>query len=107
MAEYIERNALIEHIRKDPLFDLVEQYGITGVIESFPAADVKPVGHAKWIETTEDAEYDCGYRHIRKLKCSCCGYCQSKSNIADSGVLLKSRYCPVCGARMDLEDEDG
>ena len=43
MAEYIDRNALIEHIRKDPLFDLVEQYGITGVIESFPTADVQPV----------------------------------------------------------------
>ena len=46
MAEYIDRNALIEHIRKDPLFDLVEQYGLTSVLESFPAADVQPV---KWI----------------------------------------------------------
>ncbi len=43
MAEYIEREALIEHLKKDPLFDLVERYGITGVIESIPAADVRPV----------------------------------------------------------------
>lgn len=50
MAEYIERNALIEHIKKDPLYDLVEQYGITGVIESFPVVDVQPV---KWIPVTE------------------------------------------------------
>lgn len=43
MAEYIEREKLIEHLQKDPLFELVERYGITGVIESIPAADVRPV----------------------------------------------------------------
>ena len=46
MTEYIDRKALIEHLKKDPLYDLVEQYGVTGVIESFPAADVQPM---KWI----------------------------------------------------------
>lgn len=50
MAEYIDRKALIEHLEKDPLYDLVEQYGVTGVIESFPAADVQPV---TWIPVTE------------------------------------------------------
>lgn len=50
MAEYIEKTSFIEHLKKDPLFDLVEQYGITGVIESFPAADVQTV---KWIPVTE------------------------------------------------------
>lgn len=50
MAEYFDRKALIEHLEKDPLYDLVEQYGVTGVIESFPAADVKPM---KWIPVTE------------------------------------------------------
>lgn len=50
MAEYIEKTSFIEHLKKDPLFDLVEQYGITGVIESFPAKDVQPV---KWIPVTE------------------------------------------------------
>ena len=43
MDEYIDRKALIEHLEKDPLYDLVEQYGVTEVIESFPAADVQPV----------------------------------------------------------------
>lgn len=50
MDEYIDRKALIEHLEKDPLYDLVEQYGVTGVIESFPAADVQPV---KWIPVAE------------------------------------------------------
>ena len=48
--EYIEREKLIEHLKKDPLFDLVERYGITGVIEAAPAADVRPV---EWIPVTE------------------------------------------------------
>lgn len=57
MAEYIEKTSFIEHLKKDPLFDLVEQYGITGVIESFPAEDVQPV---KWIPVTERLpEEDC------------------------------------------------
>lgn len=43
MAEYIDRDALLAHLKKDPLFDLVERYGISGVIESIPAADVRPV----------------------------------------------------------------
>lgn len=42
MAEYIDREAFINHLQKDPLFELVERYGITHVIESFPAADVVP-----------------------------------------------------------------
>ena len=107
MAEYICKEDFIKILKEKSPIPFVETNVLIGAVSVFPSADVKPVGHAKWIETTEDAEYDCGYRHIRKLKCSCCGYCQSKSNIADSGALLKSRYCPVCGARMDLEDEDG
>lgn len=43
MSEYIEREKLIEKLKKDPLFELVERYGITGVIESIPAAEVRPV----------------------------------------------------------------
>ena len=43
MAKYIDGDALLEHLKKDPLFDLVERYGISGVIESFPAADVRHV----------------------------------------------------------------
>ena len=40
MAEYIDRDAFIAHIEKDPLYPLIEKYGIKSVIEAFPAADV-------------------------------------------------------------------
>lgn len=35
----IDADALIDHLRKDPLFCCVEQYGITGVIEAAPTID--------------------------------------------------------------------
>ena len=84
MAEYIEREKLIEHLKKDPLFDLVERYGITGVIESIPAADVRLVVRGKWLDVTW-----CGEDY---LSCSMCGY----------GALAHERtnFCPNCGADM-------
>lgn len=30
----IDADELVKHLRKDPLFDLVERYGVSGVIES-------------------------------------------------------------------------
>lgn len=81
MAEYIEREKLIEHLKKDPLFDLVERYGITGVIESIPAADVRPVVRGRWIES------DCGPLQ----KCSIC-----KATGWDGFY-----FCPNCGAMME------
>ena len=32
----IDKDELLSHLRKDPLFDLVERYGVSGVIESRP-----------------------------------------------------------------------
>ncbi len=43
MSDYISREALINKLRSDPLFDLVERYNVTGVINSIPASDVRPV----------------------------------------------------------------
>lgn len=32
----MDKDELLSHLKKDPLFSLVEQYGISGVIESRP-----------------------------------------------------------------------
>ena len=32
----MDKDELLSHLKKDPLFNLVEQYGISGVIESRP-----------------------------------------------------------------------
>lgn len=78
--EYIDREKLIEKLRKDPLFDLVERYGITGVIESIPAADVRPVVRGRW-------EYNPGDN---------IPYCSECMMPQDS----ECNFCPSCGADM-------
>lgn len=43
----IDADALMEHIMKDPLFPLVEQYGISGVLNAQPTIDAVPVIRCK------------------------------------------------------------
>ena len=55
------------------------------IICDIPAADVQPVIHAAWINTTPDDFYEW-------YKCSNCKYTDTKN----------FNYCPKCGAKMDL-----
>ena len=58
-------------------------------LEAFPAADVAPVRHGRWINENF-------YTH-----CSDCG----KMAIYDKyGQEVESDYCPHCGAKMDGGD---
>lgn len=53
-----------------------------------PAVDAEPVQHGRWIGTP-----------IGTIKCSLCG---GSYNIYKGFA----KYCPNCGARMDLEASD-
>lgn len=46
-GKLIDADALIEHLKNDPLFDLVEQYGLTRVIETEITIEAIPV---EWIK---------------------------------------------------------
>lgn len=106
MTDYISREAIIAYIREQAeesqkaFEELGGESGIyadayNDLAEEFyriPAADVEPVRHGKWDHFEEnDAEF--GY--VRWSKCSLC-----HASIGRSGWL---RYCPWCGAKMDLE----
>ena len=90
MAEYIEREALLE------LYDMgeeLEEYAevlrvpipvIRQNIKDIPAADVVSVVHGRWI------------RRANEKKCSVCGFIYYSNNDEWS-------WCPNCGARMDGE----
>ena len=86
MKEYIERADLYEAMNsQDCEFSLIDALAL---IEEFPAADVAPARHGRWI-------------HLSKGdSCSECGY---QTGRYESG----KNYCPNCGARMDKEDEHG
>jgi rubrerythrin len=93
MRRLIDANELKKHLHKDPLYPLVEKYGMDGVIDAQPTIDAEPVKRGKWtfIRLT-----DRDYGHKAK-ECSSCG-----STFFDT---KQWNYCPNCGADMRGEAE--
>ena len=84
MAEYIKREAL-----RDALYDAdaITMNGVK-ILNQFPSSDVEPVKHGRWV---------CGDYYDVGDVCSECDW--------DSQMICSSyRYCPNCGAKMDLEE---
>ena len=99
MAEYIEREAISEEIRKyyyknPPNFSYGEGFDrgldrAQRAILDAPAADVAPVRHGRWIDKGEYAV---------------CMECGGRSGTQYDGVEpipLMTQFCPNCGAKMD------
>lgn len=98
MAKYIDREALVEWLKRIPLKDLSDGLGLCRVImeEDFKKAiknmpkgiivDVAPVRHGHWIEQEK-------YNFGTMYDCSICG-----DRILDNGHSWN--YCPNCGADM-------
>ena len=89
MDEYIEREAAIKSL----LNDATEQVGYSredaaDCIRYMDAADVAPVRHARWV-------YPIGMAW--NYVCSECG---------KSIGVIKHKYCPNCGAKMDGGNDD-
>ena len=99
MAKYIDREALIEWLKRIPLKDLSDGLGLCRVImeDDFKKAiknmpksiivDVSPVRHGHWDEGHE------------MMTCTNC--CEQ----FDLYFKNDFNYCPNCGARMDEVNE--
>ena len=113
MAEYIEREAISEEIRKcyyknPPNFSYGEGFDrgldrAQRAILNAPAADVATVRHGRWI-FGKDLPYSWGQIPKNKyhLYCSECleqAFNRSEDNDPDFDV--DTSYCPNCGAKMD------
>ena len=118
MAEYIEREAISEEIRKyyyknPPNFSYGEGFDrgldrAQRAILDAPAADVAPVRHGRWI-FGKDLPYSWGQIPKNKyhLYCSECleqAFNRSEDNDPDFDV--DTSYCPNCGAKMDGGDDN-
>ena len=110
MAEYISKTALygevakLEELARNRYLDtpsnspayprytaqMQERTALKHLIADFPAADVAPVRHGRWIEQEK-------YTFGTMYDCSICG-----DRILDNGHSWN--YCPNCGAKMDLEE---
>lgn len=99
MNEYISRELMLKNLTQDlehhsdegdTLTKLIMQRFIK-YVKDFPAADVQPVKHGRWI-WDNSPEFDNPYG---SYKCSECNERQS----------FKENYCPNCGAKMNGGDK--
>ena len=100
---YIDREALVEWLKRIPLKDLSDGLGLCRVImeDDFKKAikempngiiiDVSPVRHGRWCV---DGVY------------VACSVCNSFTVSPIVERLPTFKYCPFCGAKMDEEEED-
>ena len=101
MAKYIDREALVEWLKRIPLKDLSDGRGLCRVImeddfkkaiKKMPKgiiADVVPMRHGRWVDKGEYAV---------------CMECGGRSGTQYDGVEptpLMTQFCPNCGAKMD------
>ena len=93
MAEYLERESILNAIRKASNL-YVDQQGLylsCELIAVMPATDVQPARFARWIDLDN------------RILCSGCG-----AGYDDYDEVKQNTYifCPNCGARMDTEPDE-
>ena len=106
MAEYIEREALLEEINEkisNIAFTSPYQREVEAIVigmerardsvEDVPATDVAPVVHGEWKPYRDYFSK----RHIGWICTNCSGVQMDLSN-------GDTNYCPNCGAMMNLEE---
>ena len=102
MAEYIEREALEVSLNNRLNFLMAENgeydHYTSGFdeavtrVENFPAADVAPVRHGRWVQVICHEEFEDGF--VDRVK-ECCSVCHAPN------WRRTTNYCPNCGAKMD------
>ena len=96
MAEYIERQKVFDSLPVVTEDKTISLYGAVSdfivYVSAIPSADVAPVRHGRWIER-KSFHAEGGI----SAKCSAC-----QKDVQYLGNPLK--YCPNCGAKMDLEE---
>ena len=87
MADYISREAFKKkYLCCGYLPEMSEKE-----FDEFPTADVEPVRHGRW-----------GKKQGGFLEFAACSLCGEETPTV--GII--PNYCPYCGAKMDLEDEN-
>lgn len=105
MKEYIERQALIEHMEDLPVWGMygteLDRADVIASVENAPAADVVEVKHSSWMPYFEYVEiYNTGGYREKKQTGWICKKCKSRKSF----TTVKENYCSYCGAKMDKEE---
>lgn len=96
MSDYISREAAMEIVKRTS----GDYAAAFSEIRKLPAADAEPVRHGEWLRTDDD------WSSLVTIQCSACGgeWC---FEFDEDVQLLGYNYCPGCGCKMDLEDDNG
>ena len=93
MPEYIKQDAAIRALLNDsPEQVNYSREDAADCIRYMDAANVAPVRHGRWEKRGQE------------IYCSECG---EESGYTWAGASRYSDYCPNCGAKLDLEENDG
>lgn len=74
------------------------------VEDELPAADVEPERNGRWEECDWVDVDEHGFGTIRTFKAGL--RCNQCACVFKKKLLWKRNYCPNCGSKMDLEDEN-
>lgn len=101
MAEYIERNEIRKTYEKLTRSyvngdSYIADWRLDEMINSLPSADVAPVRHGRW---DSSGKYRFQIDNSVAVRCTECGYSLTEPEYRR----CVWNYCPVCGAKMDLE----
>lgn len=116
MSDYISREAAIEAVREELGCETCNGSNV-GIICTFcnvgeailmikhiPAADVEPVRHGRWEcvydDNTGETDITCSHCKNTRTVNGCFASTDGKS------CYFEDDYCPNCGAKMDLENEN-
>lgn len=109
MAQYIEREALLDSICHDTCriaFCGATNCDFRAKVCSAPAADVALVVHARWEWFDEETGTpSTGYEREWGWRCSHCGE-ELSDDYDDPDDSPTFRFCYNCGAKMDRGDSD-
>lgn len=97
MADYIDREAVCYQLEKQATVDGQPRAirRARRIVAEFPAADVRPVVHARWERVSPDDHYD--------FRCVC-SHC--RQHLIESDEQYDFKYCPNCGADMGEEQDE-
>lgn len=87
-GKYVDRFLLRDKLYEE---DAITMGGVA-ILNNFPAADVSPVRHGRWIVSATNLHFD--------SKCSACGE-TFYSPLRGAYIVHRAKYCPNCGAKMD------
>ena len=97
MDEYIKRDGVLRKFNIDDMMNvngtLISLREARETISNFPAADVAPIRHGKWVHS----RYENCSEQFEMVKCSCCG----REAYAMAFYVRDGNYCPNCGAKMN------